>query len=115
MSPDVTDGRRVYVVDARRTPFLRSGSALKKQTAYDLGRTAIAALLHKTGIDPETIERVAMGTVVADPDTSNVAREAALAARDFAYDSLGWTTAISLIVEPADVTSSIASASYSAQ
>lgn len=80
VSPDVTDGRRVYVVDARRTPFLRSGTGLKKQTAYDLGRMAIAALLHKTAIDPETIERVAMGTVVADPDTSNVAREAALAA-----------------------------------
>ena len=80
MSSNGPGGRPVYVVDARRTPFLRSGTGLKKQTAYDLGRMAIAALLHKTAIDPHTIERVAMGTVVADPDTSNVARESALAA-----------------------------------
>jgi acetyl-CoA acyltransferase len=73
-------GRRVLVLDACRTPFLRSGTAFRDQTAYDLGRTAIAGLLHRTTVDPAGLDLVVMGTVVADPDTSNVAREAALAA-----------------------------------
>jgi acetyl-CoA acyltransferase len=70
----------VFVVDACRTPFLRSGSAFRDLTAYDLGRMAIAGLLHRTAIDPLSIDLVVMGTVIADPDTSNVARESALAA-----------------------------------
>jgi acetyl-CoA acyltransferase len=41
---------------------------------------AIAGLLHRTAIDARSIELVVMGTVIADPDTSNVARESALAA-----------------------------------
>ena len=74
------NGRRVLVIDACRTPFLRSGTAFREQTAYDLGRMAIAGLLHRTGVDPAALGLVVMGTVVADPDTSNVARESALAA-----------------------------------
>lgn len=80
MSPALPSGRRVVVIDGCRTPFLRSGSDFRKLTAYDLGRMAIAGLLARTAIDPEIVDLVAMGTVVADPDTSNVAREVALAA-----------------------------------
>ncbi len=75
-----TAGRRVVVIDACRTPFLRSGTAFRDQTAYDLGRMALAGLLHRNPIDPESIELLVMGTVVADPDTSNVARECGLGA-----------------------------------
>jgi len=75
----VVSGRPVYVVDACRTPFLRAGTDFRRLTSYDLGRMAIAGLLHRTAIDPAAIEQVVMGTVVADPDTSNVARESALA------------------------------------
>jgi acetyl-CoA acyltransferase len=72
--------RNVVVVDGCRTPFLRSGTAFRKLTAYDLGREAISGLLHRTGIDPALLDLVVMGTVVADPNTSNVARESALGA-----------------------------------
>lgn len=72
-------GRRVVVVDGRRTPFLRSGTAFADLTAYDLGRSAVAGLLHKTAIDPALVDVLIMGTVIADPNTSNVAREVGLA------------------------------------
>ncbi len=71
-------GRRVVVVDGRRTPFLRSGTAFADLTAYDLGRSAVAGLLHRTAIDPALVDVLIMGTVIADPDTSNVAREVGL-------------------------------------
>ena len=80
MNRDGEAGRRVLVLDACRTPFVRSGTAFRDQTSYDLGRTAIAGLLHRTTVDPAGLDLVVMGTVVADPDTSNVARESALAA-----------------------------------
>lgn len=73
-------GRPVVVVDGCRTPFLRSGAAFVDQTAYDLGRIALAGLLHRAPIEPEQIDLVVMGTVIADPTTSNLARECALAA-----------------------------------
>ncbi len=72
-------GRRVVVVDGCRTPFLRSGTAFADMTAYDLGRSAVAGLLHKTAVDPALVDVLIMGTVIADPDTSNVAREVGLA------------------------------------
>jgi acetyl-CoA acyltransferase len=73
-------GRPVVVVDGCRTPFLRSGTDFTDLTAYDLGRTAIAGLLHRTAIDPGLVDLLVMGTVIADPATSNVARECGLAA-----------------------------------
>ena len=80
MNRDGEAGRRVFVLDACRTPFQRSGTTFRDQTAYDLGRAAIAGLLHRTSLVPEALDLAVMGTVVADPDTSNVARESALAA-----------------------------------
>lgn len=74
------NGRTPVVIDGCRTPFLRSGTEFRRLTAYDLGRMAIAGLLHRTNVAPDEIDMVAMGTVVADPNTSNVARESAMAA-----------------------------------
>jgi len=73
-------GRSVVVIDGCRTPFLRSETQFKRLGAYDLGRMAVAGLLHRTAIDPEVVELLVMGSVIMDPDTSNVAREAGLAA-----------------------------------
>jgi acetyl-CoA acyltransferase len=79
MDDRVSGGRPVYVVDAARTPFLRSETDFRELTSYDLGRMAIAGLLQRTSIDPALVDLTVMGTVVANPDTSNVARESALA------------------------------------
>ena len=70
----------VVFIDGGRTPFLRSGTDFKNFTAYDLGRLAIAGLVSKTKLDGQLIGRVYYGNVVQDINTSNVAREASLAA-----------------------------------
>ncbi|CAN5168569.1 acetyl-CoA C-acyltransferase [soil metagenome] len=72
--------RDVVFIDGGRTPFLRSGTDFKKLTAYDLARLAIAGLVSKTKLDGSLIDRVFYGNVVQDINTSNVAREASLAA-----------------------------------
>ncbi len=70
----------VVVIDGCRTPFLRSGTAFTDLTTYDLGRMAVAGLLHRTRIDPDAVDLVVMGTVLADPATTNLAREVVLGA-----------------------------------
>ncbi len=70
--------RRVVVIDGCRTPFCRSGTAFRDLRSYDLGRTAVAGLLHRTGIDPAGVDLLVMGTVIADPQTSNLGREVVL-------------------------------------
>lgn len=73
-------GRAVVLVDGCRLPFLRSGTAYADLTAYDLGRMVLKGLLTRTQIDPADVDRVIMGTVVQNVNTTNVAREAALGA-----------------------------------
>jgi len=68
----------VAVIDGCRTPFVRSGTAFTDFTTYDLGRTAVAGLLHRTRLDPDAVDLVVMGSVLADPATTNLAREVAL-------------------------------------
>ena len=69
---------KVVVVDGRRTPFCRSLTAFSDLSSYDLGRAAVSALLHATGVDPQEVNLLVMGTVIADPATSNLGREVVL-------------------------------------
>jgi len=69
---------RAVLVDGCRTPFCRSGTALADLSSYELGRTAVASLLHRSRIDPALVELLVMGTVLADPATSNLGREVVL-------------------------------------
>ena len=68
------------IVAGVRTPFMRSHKAYVQLSACDLGRLALNGLIERTGLDPQKIEHVTMGTVIHDPSTPNVAREAVLAA-----------------------------------
>jgi acetyl-CoA acyltransferase len=70
--------RRVVVIDGCRTPFCRSGTAFNDLRSYDLGRMAVSGLLHRTDVDPEAVDLLVMGTVIADPATSNLGREVVL-------------------------------------
>jgi acetyl-CoA acetyltransferase family protein len=72
--------RDVVVVDAARTPFLKSNGAFSSLMSWELGREAMKGLLARTGLDPRVVDLVVMGTVVQDPRTSNLAREAMLGA-----------------------------------
>ncbi|MBL8114718.1 MAG: acetyl-CoA C-acyltransferase, partial [Acidobacteria bacterium] len=69
-----------YVVAGARTPFLRSGTDYVDTLAYELGVFAVKGLLEKTDLDPASVERLTMGCVLAEPRTTNVAREIVLAA-----------------------------------
>lgn len=71
---------KTVFIDGIRTPFLRSGTEFNDYMAYDLAREAISALLDKTGVEPGSIEHVVLGNVIQEIQTSNVAREASLAA-----------------------------------
>ncbi len=72
--------KKVVLIDGCRTPFLRSGTDYMDLMSYQLGQFAIKGLLVKTGIDPKMIDSVAMGCVISNIKTPNVAREAALTA-----------------------------------
>lgn len=73
-------GRRVAVIDGVRTPFLRAGTGFLDLMAYDLGRYAVAGLMHKTDLNPDEVEDLIFGIVSAEPKTPNVAREVCLGA-----------------------------------
>ena len=68
------------LVDGCRIPFQKSGTGYVDLMAYDMGRMVLRGLLTRTGLPPDTLDRVVLGTVIQDVQTSNVAREAALAA-----------------------------------
>lgn len=69
---------KVVMVEGTRTPFLKSGTSYFDLMSYQLGAMAIKGLLTKTGVPPNLIDRVIMGTVVHNITTPNVARESAL-------------------------------------
>lgn len=77
MEPD-RSVRPVFVVEGCRTPFCRSGTDFTDLRAYDLGRMAVSGLIQRTRIDPQVVDLLVMGTVIADPATSNLGREVVL-------------------------------------
>jgi acetyl-CoA C-acetyltransferase len=52
------------ILGAARTPFGKMGGALASFDATDLGGTAIAAALDRSGVEPEQVEKVVMGQVL---------------------------------------------------
>lgn len=70
----------LYLVDGVRTPFCRMGTAFAGTDAVELGRTAAAALLARTGLDPALIDEVILGCVGQPADAANIARVVALRA-----------------------------------
>lgn len=70
--------RSVVLVEGVRTPFLRSQTAFTDLMSYELGAMAVAGLLARTRIDPKSVDRLIMGTVLSDPRTTNLAREVAM-------------------------------------
>lgn len=72
--------KKIVVIDGCRTPFLRSGTDYMDLMSYQLGQFAIKGLLEKTGLAPEKVDYVVMGTTIQNVKTGNVAREAAVTA-----------------------------------
>jgi acetyl-CoA acyltransferase len=86
----------VVFVDGCRTPFLRSGGAFADLMAYDLARMALKGLVLRTGLEPDQVDRVILGCVIQDVTTSNIAREASLAA-GFPFQVPAFTTTMACI------------------
>src|SRR5574341_612260 len=72
------NGRRVAVAAGCRTPFCRSGTALKHVRAVDLARYATRELLERTDLDPSAVDEVVFGQVVPSALVPNLAREVSL-------------------------------------
>lgn len=77
--PGVVDGRRVAIVDGLRTPFAKSGTALKDLTTLGLAQAVVTELLERSGIEGSQIDRVVYGSVIQDVSSPNIAREIVLA------------------------------------
>lgn len=63
-----------------RIPFTLGGSVYKDYLAVDLGRLVLKGLITKTALDPALVDYLYMGTVIQEPRTSNIAREAGFGA-----------------------------------
>ncbi|MEZ4606487.1 MAG: acetyl-CoA C-acyltransferase [Deinococcales bacterium] len=70
----------VVLIEGLRSPFRRSGTDYLDLISYDLARGVLKSLLNRTGLKASEVDQVIMGTVAQHVMTSNVARDAALAA-----------------------------------
>jgi acetyl-CoA acyltransferase len=72
------NGRRVAIVAGTRTPFARSGTALKSLSAIELGRLCVAELIQRSGLAGDEADLLVFGTVVPSVLAPNIAREVSL-------------------------------------
>ncbi len=73
--PGVHYGRRVAIVGGLRTPFMKAGTKYRNLTTLDLGAAVTNELLHRYNLEPDQIDEVIAGAVVADVGAPNIARE----------------------------------------
>ena len=71
-------GRRVAVVAGCRSPFCKSGTALKDISAVDLAKHAVVELVHRTNLTGAEVDEVYFGQVVPSALVPNLAREVSL-------------------------------------
>lgn len=71
-------GRKVYLVDGLRTPFLKARGATGPFSAADLAVMAGRPVLARQPIQPGQIDEVIMGCVIPSPNEANIARIIAL-------------------------------------
>ncbi|XP_054158688.1 trifunctional enzyme subunit beta, mitochondrial-like [Oppia nitens] len=71
-------GKNIVLIDGVRTPFNHSNTDYKDLMAYELQTQAILNLLKRTGLPKDAIDYVVCGTVIQEPKTGNIAREAVL-------------------------------------
>jgi acetyl-CoA acyltransferase len=76
--PIYEPGRRVAIIDGVRTPFAKAGTTLRALSAIELGKIAVSELVHRTDLDPKTIDLLVFGTVIPNVTAPNIAREIAL-------------------------------------
>lgn len=70
----MSSGRKVFVVDGARTPFLKARGSLGRFSAADLAVLAGRPVLARMPFGPEAIDEVIVGCVIPAPDEANIAR-----------------------------------------
>ena len=70
----------VAIVAGFRTPFVRSGTALRDRSAVQLGQHVTTELLQRSGCDPRLVDEVVFGNIGQPPEATNIARVIALRA-----------------------------------
>jgi acetyl-CoA acyltransferase len=75
---DSRPGRRVAIVAGVRTPFAKSGTALRDVTAVAMARHAARELLFRSEIDGREVDEVIFSQVVPSVVAPNVGREVSL-------------------------------------
>lgn len=75
----MSQSRRVAILDGLRTPFTRAMTAFADMTSLDLAVAAAGELLERLEMPYDLIDEVVMGTVIAQSNAPNLAREVVLA------------------------------------
>jgi acetyl-CoA acyltransferase len=70
--------QRIAVLTGLRTPFARQSSVYKTTSALDLGRTVVAEMLARRGVEPGDVDQCVFGQVVPSVEAPNIAREIVL-------------------------------------
>lgn len=76
--PIYEPGRRIAIIAGVRTPFAKAGTTLRALSAIELGKIAVSELVHRTELDPKTLDLLTFGTVIPNVTAPNIAREIAL-------------------------------------
>src|SRR5258705_6222505 len=71
-------GRRVYVVDGARTPFLKAKTGLGPFTGSDLAVNAGRPLLMRQPFEPDAFDEVIIGAAMPSADEANIGRVVSL-------------------------------------
>ena len=76
--PIYEPGRRVAIIAGVRTPFAKAGTTLKALGAIELGKIVVSELVHRSDLDPATLDLLTFGTVIHSVLAPNIAREVSL-------------------------------------
>lgn len=68
----------VAIIGGTRTPFVRSGGQFKDYGQLELGTHAVVEAVKKLDLNPDKIDEIVYGTVVVNPNLSDIAREIVL-------------------------------------
>ena len=72
--------RKVYIVEALRTAVGKFQGTLTNADSVELGKTVVKAVIERSGIKPENVDEVIMGSICTAGMGQNVARQIELAA-----------------------------------
>jgi acetyl-CoA acyltransferase len=77
-NPGAVNGRRVAIVGGLRTPFMKAGTVYRDMTTLDLAAACVTELMATTPLEPDAVDQIVFGAVVADVAGPNIAREVAM-------------------------------------